>query len=83
MIFMFLMETFGNLDTINRFDDDDADFSVLLSSGVAFTLNGLGYVTTGESSGVSTNLWVYDPVTDTWDEDPNFEGTCKTRCCFI
>lgn len=58
-------------------DDDDSDYSVLLSSGTAFTLNGLGYITTGESSGVSTNLWVYDPISDTWDEDPDFEGTAR------
>lgn len=58
-------------------DDDDADFSVLLSSGVSFTLNGLGYFATGESSGVSSNLWVYDPVYDIWDENTDFEGSSR------
>ncbi|WP_372744163.1 Kelch repeat-containing protein [Lutibacter sp.] len=58
-------------------DDDDADYSVLLSSGVAFTLDGLGYVATGESSGISTNTWVYDPILDEWDEEPNFEGSAR------
>ncbi|WP_299526863.1 kelch repeat-containing protein [uncultured Lutibacter sp.] len=58
-------------------DDEDSDFSVLLSSGVSFTINGLAYLTTGESSGVSTNLWVYNPSTDTWDEEPNFEGSAR------
>lgn len=58
-------------------DDDDSDYSVLLSSGVSFTLNGLAYITTGESSGVSTNLFVYDPSTDTWDEESNFEGSAR------
>ncbi len=58
-------------------DDDDSDYSVLLSSGVSFTLDGLGYIATGESSGISKNLWVYDPATDTWDEDPDFEGTAR------
>ena len=58
-------------------DDDDSDYSVYLSSGTAFTLNGLGYIATGEASGVSTNVWVYDPTYDTWDEQPSFEGSAR------
>lgn len=58
-------------------DDDDSDYSVLLSSGVGFTLNGLGYLATGEASGVSTNLWIYNPSDDTWDQGSYFEGSAR------
>ncbi|WP_240665627.1 kelch repeat-containing protein [Lutibacter sp. HS1-25] len=58
-------------------DDDDSDYSVLLSSGVGFTLNGLGYFATGVSSGVTTNLWIYDPSSDTWDQGSYFEGSAR------
>lgn len=67
-------QTWTRLTDLN---DDDSDYSVLLSSGVAFTLNGLAYLTTGESSGVSSNLWIYDPSTDTWDKGSNFEGSAR------
>ncbi|MEI6864810.1 kelch repeat-containing protein [Flavicella sp.] len=62
-------------------DDDDADYSVLLSNGVSFTLDGLGYIATGGASGVSLNLWIYDPSTDTWDEGSYFEGSARQDAC--
>jgi len=70
----------GNSETWTRLkdlDDDDEDYSVLLSNGVAFTLNGMGYITTGTSSGVSTTLWEYDPILDVWDEASDFEGSAR------
>lgn len=70
----------GNTEIWTRLtdlDDDDSDYTVLLSSGVTFTQNGLGYITTGESSGITTKLWEYDPSTDEWDENTNFEGSAR------
>jgi N-acetylneuraminic acid mutarotase len=70
----------GNSEVWTRLtdlDDDDSDFSVLLSSGVAFTKNGMGYITTGESSGITTNTWEYNPGNDTWDENTDFEGSAR------
>jgi len=70
----------GNTEVWTRLtdlDDDDSDYSVFLSSGVGFTLGGLGYFATGEASGVSTNLWIYDPSTDTWDQGSYFEGSAR------
>lgn len=58
-------------------DDDDSDYSVLLSGGVGFTLNGVGYFATGASSGVSTNLWEYDVANDEWDQGEYFEGSAR------
>lgn len=57
-------------------DDDDEDYSILLANGVGFSLNGLGYIATGQS-GVSTDVWEYDPSTDTWDKKPDYEGTAR------
>lgn len=58
-------------------DDDDEDYAILLSGGVGLTLDGMGYIVTGEAGGVSKNVWEYNPLTDTWDEKPDFEGTAR------
>lgn len=58
-------------------DDDDDDYEILLSSGVGFSLNGKGYITTGIAGSITTESWSYDPSTDTWDELPVFEGVAR------
>ncbi|MDD3723081.1 MAG: galactose oxidase [Lutibacter sp.] len=58
-------------------DDDDEDYKILLSNGVGFSLNGFGYITTGAASGISTNLWEYNPLIDKWDDRPDFEGAAR------
>ncbi|MDV7186118.1 kelch repeat-containing protein [Lutibacter sp. TH_r2] len=58
-------------------DDDDEDYSILLSNGVGFSLNGMGYITTGGAGGVNTNVWEYNPATDTWDDLPDYEGSAR------
>lgn len=58
-------------------DDEDEDYVILLSNGVGFSLNGYGYITTGEASGITTNLWEYNPLTDTWEDRPSYEGTAR------
>jgi N-acetylneuraminic acid mutarotase len=68
----------GNSETWTRLkdlDDEDEDYTILLANGVGFSLNGLGYIATGDASGVSNNTWEYNPLTDTWDDRPDFEGT--------
>lgn len=70
----------GSTETWTRLtdlDDDDEDWSVLLSSGVGFSLDGIGYVVTGEASGVTTEVWEYDPSDDSWDEFPDYEGSAR------
>lgn len=57
--------------------DDDYDYDILSSSGTAFSLNGLGYVSTGIYGTVLTQTYSYNPSTDTWDEIPDFEGTAR------
>lgn len=44
-----------------------------------FTFSGQGYVTLGDSSspsggGFLTDLWMYDPGTDTWTQEANYGG---------
>jgi N-acetylneuraminic acid mutarotase len=70
----------GSTETWTRLkdlDDDDEDYSILLSSGVGFSLNGLGYIATGDIAGVSSYVWEYNPNTDTWEEMPNYEGSAR------
>lgn len=69
--------TWTRLTDLDDDDDDDDDYEILLSSGAAFSLNGLGYVTTGISGYITTESWSYDPTTDTWDELPAFEGSAR------
>ena len=69
--------TWTRLSDLDDDEDDDDDYQILLSSGVAFSLNGKGYVTTGISGAITTASWSYDPATDTWLEVPDFEGTAR------
>jgi len=63
----------GSSETWKRLkdlDDEDEDYKILLASGVGFSLNGFGYIT-----GPSSKLWEYNPIIDTWDDRPDFEGS--------
>lgn len=57
-------------------DEDEDEQDIPRSKAVAFSLNGKGYITLGEKRSYKTDIWKYDPVTDTWtDEDlAHFEG---------
>jgi N-acetylneuraminic acid mutarotase len=47
---------------------------------VNFTIDGYGYVLTGSVNGVpSRDFMRYDPVTDTWEELPDFPGPVRTQ----
>ena len=59
---------------LKNLDDEDEDYSILLSGGVSFVLNGKGYIVTGGSSNIN---WEYDPLTDVWEEQPDFEGVSR------
>jgi len=59
--------------------DDDYD-NIVRSGGVAFAVDGKGYVcTSSTSNGSGTSVWEYDPATDLWDEKTSFEGTTRTE----
>jgi len=57
-----------NIDDItdDGYDDDYDD--IIRSYGVAFAINGKGYVATGSRGGAGETCWEYDPATDLWDE---------------
>lgn len=53
-------------------DDEDEDYEILLANGVGFSLNGFGYFT-----GPNNDHWEYNPLIDTWDNMPDFEGAAR------
>jgi N-acetylneuraminic acid mutarotase len=57
-------------------DNDDA-WTIIRSSGTAFTLGSKCYVGLGYSSGVRSDFWEYDPALDTWTDKTNFEGSAR------
>ena len=61
----------ANTDDDNDYDDD---YNIARSSTVSFSINGLGYIATGNRSGVSSDYWMYDPDQDLWygDSDDDF-----------
>lgn len=57
-------------------DEDDHDTYLLTrSNAVAFAMNGLGYIGTGE---FSKTIWEYNPTTDLWNEKTALEGSART-----
>ncbi|MGQ1948093.1 Kelch repeat-containing protein [Geofilum sp. OHC36d9] len=66
-------------DIVNTSDDSyDDDYSITRSYGVAFTINSLGYYTTGESGSLKSDAWEYNPTTDEWEEKTAFEGASRS-----
>jgi N-acetylneuraminic acid mutarotase len=55
--------------------DGTLDYDVRRSDAVGFSLNGLGYITTGFYNSVQSNLsWAYDPIANTWTQVQVFGG---------
>lgn len=50
--------------------------SIARSYAVGFTINGKGYITTGDAS--TKDVWEYDPTADTWTTRGVFEGSSRT-----
>ncbi|WP_420148943.1 Kelch repeat-containing protein [Spirosoma sp.] len=65
-------------DTWTQKLDFTTDQSTIARSyGVAFAINGKGYITLGNGSN-SQVVWQYDPATDTWATMGTFEGATRT-----
>jgi len=62
-------------DDDESFDDDYDD--IVRSNGVAFVMNGKGYVCTASLANSGSSVWEYDPATDLWDEKTSFEGSSR------
>lgn len=57
-----------NIADISDYGYDDDYDDIIRSYGVAFVMNGKGYVVTGSRGGVGETCWEYDPPADLWDE---------------
>lgn len=60
-------------------DDFDDDYTTITRlNAVALVIDGRAYLTTGETSGLNSYTWEYNPNTDRWTEKTSFEGTSRT-----
>ena len=57
--------------------DEDDDYDLVRQGAVAFTLNGMGYITTGNNGANVSTVWEYLPSQDSWVERSSFEGTSR------
>ncbi|MCB0630525.1 MAG: hypothetical protein R2824_29315 [Saprospiraceae bacterium] len=57
--------------------DEDDDYTIARQGAVAFTLNGMGYITTGNNGSNISTVWEYLPTQDSWMERTEFEGTSR------
>jgi len=57
--------------------DAEDDYNILRSNAVGFSINGLGYITSGNANGALATTWEYDPVRDVWEEITGLEGTAR------
>ena len=64
-------------------DDYDDDYGgITRAYAVSFVIDGRGYLTTGDlSSSLKNDYWVYDPLTDLWNNEDftPFEGTNRSK----
>ncbi len=61
-----------------KYDNDYTSISRM--DGVTFTINGKGYLATGSTGSLVSNVWEYDPQSDLWEEKTEFaEGDGNPR----
>lgn len=60
------------------YDFDDDYTTIVRLNTVAFVVNGLGYLATGETGSLNSYTWEYNPTTDRWTQRTSFEGTART-----
>lgn len=58
-------------------EEYDDDYNIQRSNACSFVIDGVVYLSTGESSGVTGLTWAYDPVSDLWTQMTGFEGTAR------
>lgn len=58
-------------------NNDDYNYNLQRTSAISFTLNGLGYITTGTYSSLLNTTWQYNPSKDLWVQADNFEGSSR------
>jgi len=60
-----------DLDTTDDEDYNDK-YYVVRANAASFTMNGLGYIATGDNS---STVWQYAPATDIWEQKSSIEGS--------
>ena len=67
-----------DISNINDDESYDNDYtSIIGTNKVAFTINNLGYVTTGGAGTTGTIVWEYDPIEDLWEEKTSLEASSR------
>nr|WP_319267190.1 kelch repeat-containing protein [uncultured Draconibacterium sp.] len=64
-------------DDDNSYDDEY--LSIARMNGVGLSINGMGYLLTGSTGSMLSNIWEYDPRLDLWAEKTSIEGTTRTE----
>ena len=59
--------------------DVDNSYTIFRNGAIGFSLNGLGYITTGSSGSILGTVWEYDPATDVWVERTALEGSSRVN----
>lgn len=67
----------GKNDLINDDEDDGDDYSLLRNSTSTFTIAGYAYIVGGSTSEMLSDVWEYEPVSDTWTSKTAFEGVAR------
>jgi N-acetylneuraminic acid mutarotase len=57
--------------------DAEDDYTILRSNAVGFSIDGLGYIVSGNTNGALISTWEYNPATDLWEEITGLEGTAR------
>lgn len=58
-------------------NNDDYNYNISRKSAATFSLDGYGYVTTGNLSSSLSTTWQYNPDRDLWKEVDKFEGSSR------
>ena len=57
--------------------DEEDDYYLTRSNAVSFSIDGMGYLSSGYNAGALTSTWEYDPLIDQWEEITNLEATVR------
>lgn len=78
-------------DTSDTDDDNDYDDDydgIRRAYAVSFVIDGRGFLVTGNYGGLKADYWIYDPVTDLWDNEDltpfsgNYRSTRESAVSF-
>lgn len=59
----------------NEDESYDDDYNIVAINATAFSINGLGYITTGGPGAPGNLTWEYNPDSDIWLQRSNFDGS--------